>query len=242
MFKSILNSKFKSMFKKKEKNYERKKILVVCSSPVKRNNSDFRDRKNKLLKLNLFGVDPNYVFCDEKWNKCNFPDNVSENNFDVIWFAGCNLSDWIIKDNNTIIKIIQILKPNGIIVFTENENHKRRFGGDSENNLTVPFDIILQQSKNISPNREIVHNKLLDLFNRQFKMIIDKNNYTFYTIKELISCNNDDECKQINVTGTCEDDNYCYFDTIGGYRKIKSRKIKSRKNKSKKNKSRKIKK
>jgi hypothetical protein len=178
---------------------ERKKILVVCSSN-KHESSDFNLLKNNFIKQDLFGDNSNYIFCNSPQG-CKYPDNINDNNYDAIWFAGCNCSEWIFKNPDSISKIIEILKPNGIIIFTEQEGFVKYFGGNPDINLTVPFEMLLDNSKRIRMSTQEKNNIIFSTFNEIFQKNIINNHIT-YTFKNL--------------------------DTIGGYKK---QKIKTKKNK-----------
>jgi len=148
---------------------------------------DFINPLNDGLK-SLFGENPEYIFCfnlinDTNITSCSFPNDInSDDKYNAIWFAGCNLSNWIFsKPETSIEKIKQVLKSDGIIVFTENKTYVNRYNG--VNNLTLPIESLSLRAKDVYPPPP---DELLDrihlLFNDNFKQII-MDNHLLYTIK-----------------------------------------------------------
>ena len=132
---------------------EQKHILVICSSLRGR---DFVQPKNQELKNELFGENPIYTFCNGITKEMSFPIcpvNIGQQ-YDFIWFAGCNLihaifpvniedDDEFIKSLESTINILkQILKPTGYLVFTEGPNWCIKYKSSSDTSLTVLIDHI----------------------------------------------------------------------------------------------------
>jgi len=157
-----------------------KKILVVCSHSKGR---DFNNSLNDSLKL-LFGDNPEYTFCfsiveDGNRTACRFPEGILDNNnYDAIWFAGCNMSHWIFNNPETSIgKIKQILNPDGFITFTESVGYVKLYKG--ENNLTLSLNTLGLKSTQIEPNKTELITKINDLFDKNFEPIIIDNHLLF---------------------------------------------------------------
>lgn len=163
-----------------------KNILVVCSH---QKGSDFNNPLNDNLKA-LFGDNAEYTFCDNilKDKKCNFPENIDSNNkCDVIWFAGCNMSHWIFRSPKaSIVKINQVLYPDGFIVFTETRRYVDGFGG--VNNLTLPIEFLGVKSKFFEPDRSELVDTINVAFNKYFEQFI-VNNHLLYKFKIRIGEN-----------------------------------------------------
>jgi hypothetical protein len=127
---------------------DQKQVLVVCSYPQ---GNDFGSELNNNLKL-IFGTNTNYVFCDgREFNLENhFPFcPVSDDKYDFIWFAGCNLIQSIFKGRKEMIsleKIRSILKPNGYVLFTESKKYVDTYK-TFDNTLTVTLEILDQHSR-----------------------------------------------------------------------------------------------
>jgi hypothetical protein len=158
-----------------------KRVLVVCSNP---NNptSDFNDPLNQRLR-DAFGPDPEYEFCDKIINGCVFPDDLiflGKSNFDIIWFAGCNLITNIFSDNHVFEKLNYLMEPNGFIVFTETANYVNRYGLDPYVGLTLPFSIIAQHTNRVRPNSisENQYNDFLRNYNEFFN-----DGFYYYNLK-----------------------------------------------------------
>ena len=131
---------------------EQKHILVICSSLHGR---DFAEPKNEELKTELFGENPVYKFCDGITKETNFPTcpvNVGQQ-YDFIWFAGCNVirnifvniddEDEFIKSLNSTMSVLkQLLKPNGYLFFTEGQKWCRKYGLSPDLSLTVLIEHI----------------------------------------------------------------------------------------------------
>ena len=155
------------------------KILVVCSHPKGR---DFNNSLNASLKL-LFGDNPEYTFCfsiveDGNSTACRFPEGILDDNYNAIWFAGCNMSHWIFKDPEISIgKIKQILNPDGFITFTENSGYVGVYNG--ENNLTLSLNTLGLRSVQIEPDKIELITKINDLFDKNFEPIVVDNHLLF---------------------------------------------------------------
>jgi len=157
-----------------------KKILVVCSH---QRGNDFINPLNNGLKA-LFGDNAEYTFCSSilKGKECNFPENIDiKDNYDVIWFAGCNMSHWLFRNTKASIdKINHVLYPNGFIVFTETRRYVDGFGG--VNNLTLPIEFLGEKTKYHEPDKAELVDTINVTFNKYFEHFI-VNNHLIYKFK-----------------------------------------------------------
>ena len=158
-----------------------KKVLVVCSH---QRGNDFINPLNDGLKA-LFEGNAEYTFCDNIFKddiKCNFPENInSYDKYDVIWFAGCNMSHWLFRNPKASIdKIHQVLYHGGFIVFTESKIYVNEFGG--VNNLTLPIEFLGEKTKFFEKDKV----KLVDAINMEFNKYFEHfivNNHLIYKFK-----------------------------------------------------------
>ena len=196
-------------------------ILVICSNP---NGVDFNFPQNQELIKKMCNKDIKYDFIDVKYNDKKYQEeifNFGEKTYDIIWFAGCNMLNWLFDTNNVqsiIQQIKYILRPNGKIIFTESPNYVKVYSAKPYNKyLTVPIENLGTHSNKING---FDNSDILQEWNSNFLL-----NYSPTTNPEY--------------------QYYTILDTKGGknkfhknkFHKNKSHKNKSRKNKSRKNKS-----
>jgi len=164
-----------------------KKILVVCSN---QKGNDFNNPLNNGLKA-LFGDNAEYTFCDNIFKddrKCSFPENIDSNDkYDVIWFAGCNMSHWLFRNTKASIdKINHVLYTGGFIVFTESRIYVDGFGG--VNNLTLPIEFLGEKTKFFERDKVELVDTINVAFNKYFEHFI-VNNHLIYKFKIRVGRN-----------------------------------------------------
>jgi len=145
-------------------------ILVVCSSPKKK---DFPKQKDI---VNKFFPDPiNVIFLDGSKHNI-FPNDLIVRNFslDAIWFCGCNVLNHIFLDSWQQV-LSDKLKSNGIVFFTESKKFVQR----TCNKEGIFMDIKCYKNH---PIKGITTGEKLDLFLNLFDENID-GEFIFYTKK-----------------------------------------------------------
>ena len=158
------------------------------------------------MRRNLFGPRPKYTFCNQhdEANMCTFPDDIDETQkYDAIWFAGCNIIDYLFFDRNKTFSLMdRILKPDGYIFFTENENFVRSVGVKGKRkgkgktqvtNLTMYISRLLKHmvrgeavndwtdGKHVAMNAD----EFIEDFKRHFIKNIDEYGYIKYYKKRM---------------------------------------------------------
>jgi hypothetical protein len=106
-------------------------VLVVCSDE---HGSDFLNQQNQdMIKKLANGLAPVYDFLN---GEHAFPDNLPDKQYDLIWFAGCNMLAWIFPEldlSGTIKKLEQSLNAEGNIIFTESLKYVKHTNAKTTN-------------------------------------------------------------------------------------------------------------
>jgi hypothetical protein len=170
---------------------DQKHILVICSSP---SGVDFNFPVNQQLKSQLFGHNPIYTFCNgPDMMFPEFPIYFGQQ-YDFIWFAGCNLilnifpvmtnDDKLFnqKLKSNIDKLKQILKPNGYLFFTEAPKLKMKYGLSPDQSLTVLIDFINNHEKVLGHRNEKHREKVVRIFKKNF-IEVTLGNHSVYRMK-----------------------------------------------------------
>jgi hypothetical protein len=140
-------------------------VLVVCSlKRHKRRRMTDYSKLHEIIFSHFYPEDNkkiNVQFIDYGDLKTLFPDDVMDqkynDSFNMIWFAGCNcLKDIFYSPVESIEKAYKILKDDGIIIFTEDDNYKiQRTKIKNINNPTMK----IQNMKQDSPTMKIQNMK-----------------------------------------------------------------------------------
>ena len=160
-----------------------KQILVVCS---RLDGNDFNKSLNNNLKI-LFGLNPNYIFCDGREEDNRFPNCPNGDiKYDFIWFAGCNLIQNVFNGRNVLValeKIRNSLKPNGYVVFTEVEGYVKRYK-PIDYSLTVTIEMINIHSQSDGFFNPEISAFVIEYFRKIFVQINLDHHIVYQIIKE----------------------------------------------------------
>jgi hypothetical protein len=156
-----------------------KQVLVICSDI---SGTDFNNLKNENLKV-IFKDNPVYTYCNGLIKQNIFPlcPENDERIYDFIWFAGCNLISQILpKSNNGLVKIINILKLDGKVIFTEGEKYVEKYiPNHSKLSLTLQIEHLIEHTREKSDIKDVNIEELLCFFTQNFR-IININNHIIY--------------------------------------------------------------
>ena len=181
-------------------------VLVVCSDSS-RNNSDYNSFKN-FISTNFFNQTKkvDIKFLNGSGETSNFPTGVSykiyNQYFDIIWFAGCNVLEWIfgMDIRNKINRAYDILKEDGIVVFTERLLYKKtmidQYFKDEffkNNDPTMKIEHIINLKHNYKHTDEIIQ-----VFKKYFKEQKKEDGITYYIKNEYINSSLKELGKQVS--------------------------------------------
>jgi len=169
-------------------------VKVICSEPGKR---DFDNEINKQMievLLNVIHKSPreteiNYSFCNgyQRFPSCLFGDE-DNYKYDIMWFAGCNLLEWIFTSFiyvDTFGFIKAKMKVGGIVVFTEGDNAKKIFGFDEIKNLSIPIDSMQMNVSKTHDRFDLDKTKFVQGWNSNFDLhidVINESTYYYYSV------------------------------------------------------------
>lgn len=167
------------------------KILVVCSNPRGGDfNINTEEREIFRKTFPLGDKEKEFFFMDPMYNDKMFPQDLVEFEnfyFDFIWFAGCNLLFWIFDEEKlpeTLERLREKLKDNGIIFFTEGPKYIKKTSGrkvENDQNLTINIGNMkyeINMGEGILANE---NNDFLDLWFQYFREVIEEDK--FYYVK-----------------------------------------------------------
>ena len=168
-------------------------VLVVCSDENK--NTDYEESKEFISKR---FYDPNKkintTFLNYRKNLKRYPQDVEgtqyNNYFDMIWFAGCNFLCHIFNDehveNNpqySVQRTYEILKKNGILIFTESKDYKERVVNKTFNEQDLSMKVQNMTKMRTNPKNKDIQTTFLGYFRQMGKT---DTGTVFYEKKDLL--------------------------------------------------------
>jgi SAM-dependent methyltransferase len=155
-------------------------VLVVCSlKPHKRRMTTDYGESHEFIFSHFYPEDNktiNVQFIETGDLKTQFPhdvmDQIYNDSFNMIWFAGCNCLQWIFYYPVESIKIAyKILKDDGIIIFTEGDHYKKQ--RTKIKNINNPTMKIQNMKQSFPEEDQIKKANVISIFKQYFEENID---------------------------------------------------------------------
>ena len=150
-------------------------VLVVCSLKAHkgRTTTDYSQLHEEIFS-HFYPEDNkkiNVQFIEDFDLKTRFPNDVMDQkyneSFNMIWFTGCNSLNNIFYDPKYIERAYEILKYNGIIIFTEDYNYKKQ--RTKIKNINNPTMKIQNMKQNFPEEDQIKKANVISIFKQYIK-------------------------------------------------------------------------